>query len=571
MNAAAFRILTRHFITAIAAPRLLTDLGVDYLRRTAASVIGILLVSGIFLTRAMFKKYTDLYASWNETLYHRAVESDSLLMIALPMLVIALAAVLLAPTLFPDDTDHRVLSPLPVPRLTLFAARLAAAAAVIGVLVLAVTSIASLWFPVATGGRWMPYGLPARVGAHAVAAIAGSIWAFAAVMALQGLCLVALPAGVRSAMSMIVQAVLFVALLLASPYALRLSSVDASDGAVADWPLVAVPPAWFLGLERWLLDPTARGYAAAAVISGWASLASLTLIIACYAMLYRRSEALDSPVARVARAAMFGAPVRAAMTNFLAPGTRGVLTFSVTVLTRHRLQHTVFLLVASAGFAMLVGQALTVMEGATVWTAGPRAAVHAALSAPLLVGLAMTLGLRAAFLLPADAQAAWVFRLTEAPSTRAHWLDGAALALVAVATVPSLMVAAVMQPHVLGSRWIAAALLTTLANLLLVEIVLRDWSRVPCTCTYLPGKRVLAFTLGVVLAAYFVYVYVGAHLVRWSIAHPSRLMFLGGLLLAAVASLHRSRQATWGTRPLEFDDTDPLAIQTLDLLPDERR
>jgi len=73
----------------------------------------------------------------------------------------------------------------------------------------------------------------------------------------------------------------------------------------------------------------------------------------------------------------------------------------------------------------------------------------------------------------------------------------------------------------------------------------------------------------VVLGTYFVYVYIGAHLVRWSLGHPSRLMVLGGVLLAGYAALRRSRQRSWGRRALEFEDEDPLAIRTLNLLPDE--
>jgi hypothetical protein len=577
MSGSAFAILTRHFIAAIAAPRLLTDLGVDFLRRTAAGVIGILFVSGIFLTRALFKKYTDLYASWNETAYLRAVESDSLLMIGLPMLVIALAAVLIAPTLFPDDTDYRVLSPLPLPRLTIFAAKLAAAAIVVITLVLAVNMLASLWFPVATGGRWMPYSLARRVAAHAAATISGSLWAFSAVMAAQGLCLAAAPRSVRARLTLVVQATIFVTLLLAIPYVLHLSTIDASNDAIARPPLAWVPAAWFLGLERWLLDPAAAGYAAAARIAAWASLSSITLLALCYARLYRDAESLAfafAPLAlRRAKAAGAAWALRHDTSNraaHLAQQTRAVLAFAFTVLTRSRLHQTVFLLIAGIGFAILIGQTLTVFAGTSAWAARPHAAVHAALSAPLLVGLAITLALRAAFLLPADQRAVWVFRLTETPSTRAQWLDGAVLALVLAATVPALITAAVLQPYVLGWRWLAAAVLTTLAHLLLVEIVLRDWARVPFTCSYLPGKRVLAFTLGLLLGTYFIYVYIGAHLLRWSIAHPSRLVFTGGVVLAAFVTMRHARQQTWGMQPLEFDDDDPAAIRTLNLLPDER-
>ena len=159
----------------------------------------------------------------------------------------------------------------------------------------------------------------------------------------------------------------------------------------------------------------------------------------------------------------------------------------------------------------------------------------------------------------------------ENDDARPRALDGVTYLFSVAALGVSLLVAAALQPRVLGAAWISCAIVTALASLILVEIVLRDWNRVPFTCTYLPGKRVLAYTLGVLLAWYAVFVFIGANLTRWSILHPSRTRLYGGLLLAAFAALRRARLRNWGTRRLEFEDEDPVAIRGLGLLPDERR
>jgi hypothetical protein len=109
-----------------------------------------------------------------------------------------------------------------------------------------------------------------------------------------------------------------------------------------------------------------------------------------------------------------------------------------------------------------------------------------------------------------------------------------------------------------------------LAVLVLDEGVLLDWARVPSTCSYLPGKRVMAYTLGVLFAAYAIFVYLGAQSIRWSALHPSRTLVVGGLLLATFAALRRARMRTWGEQPLEFEDVDPAVPRALGLLPDER-
>jgi hypothetical protein len=92
----------------------------------------------------------------------------------------------------------------------------------------------------------------------------------------------------------------------------------------------------------------------------------------------------------------------------------------------------------------------------------------------------------------------------------------------------------------------------------------------PYACRYLPGKGVLAYSLGVLFAFYAVFVYIGATVLRWSVLHWSRTLLVGGLLLAAVIWLRRDRVRTGATVALEFEDEDPLAVRSLGLLPDER-
>jgi hypothetical protein len=296
-------VLARHFTAAIVAPPLLTDLGVDFLRRTAAGLLAILLVTGIFLTRAFFKKYVYLYADWDKEAYFRAVDADTLLMIAIPMLIIGIVAIILSPLLFPDELDYRALSPLPITRLELFASKLLAVGLVATVAVVAVNAIGSLWFPTGIGGRWMTHSLAARVAAHGTATLAGSMWMFSAVMALQGICLVALPARRRRPVGAALHGALFVGLLLSVPYVLRIPTLHISSGVVAGHPLVWVPPVWFLGFERLLLTGQNDGYAEVARIAAWATLVTTTTIGVTYAILFRNAEALASDAAGPTRRA----------------------------------------------------------------------------------------------------------------------------------------------------------------------------------------------------------------------------------------------------------------------------
>jgi hypothetical protein len=575
MSPAAFRILTRHFVGSILAPPVLTDLGVDYLRRTLASLLGVLLMIGIFLPRLFFRKYVDLAAEIYPDHYLAALRSDTVLMIALPMLIVGLLSVVVCPMLFPDEMDYRILTPLPMTRTQLFAAKLLALALVVFVAILSVNMIASVWFPFTTGGNRAPHPMFARVSAHAIAALAGSTWMFSAVMALQGISLTLLPQRWQSRVGAALQAAFFLLLLLSIPLVLRISTMAVNSDTVMSWPLMFMPPTWFFGVEQWLLDREAvpGGYAAAAWMALVATVTTVSFVVGSYALLYRSAERLAGASAGPTMRSTTGAGLLTQVerrAGLRAP-TAAVLSLAWSGVTRSRLHQFVFLLIVGVGLALLIDQIATVMEGRTLFAARPRAAIHAAIAAPLLVALCGVLALRTVFLLPLDREAAWAFRITEDQRTRPLLLNGVVGLFTICATVPTLALALVLQPNVLGSSWVVAALFTMLASLVLVEVVLADWLRIPFTCSYLPGKRVMAYTLGVLFTAYAVFVYIGANLIRWSLLHPARTMMLGGALLATFATLRRARLRTWGTVPLEFEDEDPTAVRSLGVLADERQ
>ena len=253
------------------------------------------------------------------------------------------------------------------------------------------------------------------------------------------------------------------------------------------------------------------------------------LIVVTYAVLYRTAEQLAGVSRSNRRVSGRGSLLPWLERRLqLRPPLAAVLGFMVKGLARSRLNQFVFILIAGAGAAVLIEQVATVMHMRAL--PRTRVAVHAALAAPLLAALAVTLGLRAAFLLPIDRAAAWVFRLTEDADTRTSALDAVAWFFTGCVLIASLAVALIVQPAVFRASWLLAAGLSSLASLVAVEVVLADWNRIPFTCSYLPGKRVLAYNLGVLLGGYFVFVYMGAHLLRWSLSAPLRTAMVAGLL-----------------------------------------
>jgi hypothetical protein len=553
----SFKVLTRHFVDAALAPEILTEAGSDYLRRTLFGVAAVLLVVGIFVTRAFFDKYTQLGNVVGSRAYLSAVQADTLFMIALPMLLVGLAAVVAGPLLFPDETDYRVLTPLPISRAQLFLAKLAAVALIVAVAVVAVNVITTFWFPIAISGRKAQHPLLARLVTHGVASVAGSIFMCLAVMAVQGLMIVAVPLAWQRRMSVVVQGAMCVGLLLLLPVVTRMPGMEVTAVTVLRPPLAWLPPSWFLGLQRWLLDGAAAGgYAEAAARGGVAIAVSLTLVAGSYIALYRSAERLAG-VTGANRRSRRSNTVLAPLFHRMAPQTVAIADFIRAGIARSRLHQFVFVIVLGTGIAVLIGDIASVMEGATPMASRPGAPVLAAISAPLLVALAMVLAVRTAIRWPLERDAAWIFRVTEEPRTRAATLGGASWTMTVCAWLAAMVTAAVLQPRMVGATWIVAAALTSMAVLALVEFVLMDWRRVPFACTYLPGKHVLAYHIGVLFAQYVIFVVIAGNLIRWAVLDPARTAALGGFLIAGWAALRRERMKTWGMAALEFEDDDP--------------
>jgi len=148
MTRRAFRALTRHFVGAIVEPPILSDVGIDAFRRTLISAASFFICLGGFLPRIFIKKYHLLSQMPSPEPYLAAWPGDTLFTLALPMYFIGFAAVIVSPMLFPDETDYRVLTPLPLKRVELFAAKLTALFIVSTAAILIVNAVLSVTLPV---------------------------------------------------------------------------------------------------------------------------------------------------------------------------------------------------------------------------------------------------------------------------------------------------------------------------------------------------------------------------------------------------------------------------------------
>jgi hypothetical protein len=124
-----------------------------------------------------------------------------------------------------------------------------------------------------------------------------------------------------------------------------------------------------------------------------------------------------------------------------------------------------------------------------------------------------------------------------------------------------------IQWIVAGPRAIAASAITGAFGFLWVEVLLRDWRRVPFTCSYMPGKHPVAQSCLVGLTAFLIVSTIGGAMEAASIEGPTPIpaSILAALLSLLALSLRRRRRLKWRETPLAFNDELPSDVQLLHL------
>ena len=123
--------------------------------------------------------------------------------------------------------------------------------------------------------------------AFALSSVIGSFFAALAVVAVHGLLILFAPRALLLAFSGAVRSLLIGGLVLSLPLVARLPGTAAAFASDAWW-LPWAPPAWFAGLERWLIGD--GSYAALAAQAAIATVLVLIVSVASYVLLYRRFD-----------------------------------------------------------------------------------------------------------------------------------------------------------------------------------------------------------------------------------------------------------------------------------------
>jgi hypothetical protein len=558
--------LTAHFFRAMFDFGILTPAGVDSFTHMLLGAVGALIAIGFGLTRVYAGKYAALSGAASSEPYRRAVLGDDLFLIGLPMLLIALVTLLVSDSLFPDERDFRILGPLPVRRTTIFGAKLAALLLFTG-LVAAIIHVSLAPLVLLTSiNRFSEHAAVSRLIAWGLASAGASIFGVLAVTAFVGVFMLAASRSRIHSLRAVTRSLMLGLLVMSVPLVFHLPAAGDSLANGSRW-LAFVPPAWFVGLERTLLASPDGWFVRLAGMAVAALGLSSVIVTVVYMILFRHFERLLlRPPALSPRwyqdtrsiASMHAGSFGGAGHGGRAPAFRAVFRFMTATLGRSQLHQGVLLGLSACGVGIAINQFLGTDVAGRLKGGEPNPLlIGAAAWTPFALMFACGLSVRSALALPMEHRANWIFRLTEDGATRGEQMR--AVNRIVTTYVPGVPVAAGIPVLWLafGSAALIAAGVVALVGLVFVHAVLLDWRRIPFTCSYLPGKRLIAHTLVLGFAAYVLFTAAGALLVNLAVLSGTYAFAIAATLSLVAWLLNRRRLATWSSTPLLFDDELP--------------
>ena len=551
-------LLARLFFSRLFDLEFLSEHASQSLPRIVAGVGGILIAMGVILTRVFRKRYVLLWDGGVSEAWMSAVLTDHVFTIAVPMWIVAVATVTIGQSLFPDEADFRILTPLPVARRTIFAAKILSLLA-FGGLFVAATQAALVPLLVLSGiGPWAAIPFPITVAANLGAGALGAAFAALTVAAINALLLLLIPRHHLQTAAAAVTSLLLFALIAGLPFVAHLPAVDRALAEHSRW-VYLYPPAWFLGVERTLLGEWQYAQLAGAAILALMVTGAVTA--GAYLVLYRHFDRI-----LVRPAASNGSrPTRLTVGRRTRPVRAAIRSFAFVTLRRSVFHQGVVVTIGAVAAALALGSLASANFNATrTWDHWML--VQTVTWVPLMLVFILTIAVRTALLVPIDLRANWILRMTETPANRFDVLEGAAsvLRVVGVACPVALMLP--VQWRVLGPGALVTSATSLVAGLLFVELVLLGWRRIPFTCSYIIGKRTAPLILIRGVLTFAVFTEASAAAARQSLASwPTGGFVIIGLLGTLVIGLRRLREHLRESEPLEFEDVLPSETNPLRL------
>lgn len=258
---------------------------------------------------------------------------------------------------------------------------------------------------------------------------------------------------------------------------------------------------------------------------------------ATYTLSYKRSlqRSLASAEAHPAGPSRLASAARWVLTRAILrqPQERATFFFALNTLARspkHRLYVVTY---TGVGFALAAFGVMEMLVPATRRDIAPLLFQPnpALLAVPLILTFFLLSGMRLAFTMPAELPSNWIFQIAQDKA----WIEagkGTRKAMISAAAL-LLLVHVPFYAYLWGwPRAFQQLIFSLVLSLMLVELLLMNFRKIPFTCSYQPGKANIT-VLGIVYCfAFTIYAYTMAALELWLMQDDAR--WTGFLLLILV-------------------------------------
>jgi hypothetical protein len=330
------------------------------------------------------------------------------------------------------------------------------------------------------------------------------------------------------------------------------------------------PPFWFLGLYLDMLPgrPAAPVFHELATLARHALAISAAGFVVTYLAGYRRHarRVMETVEGTVGGPSRLRVGLDRLVNRWLLPHPLERATFHFISNTMLRNARQRLFLAAFGGVAVALTLPALVRIGTRPGT--PFVIFEAAglLSAPLTLSFFVVSGLRAAFNFPAELRANWVFQICESEDRILH-IRAARKWIALMGILPLFALLAPVEIWFRG--WRLAFLHLTFAlglALVLLNLLLIWFRKIPFTCSYFPGKTSMAVMFFLYLAGFTTYSWTMAELeARW-IDRPAPLLLFYLATGAALYGLARLEVRELGVDDalIYEDEPDPI-VRSLEL------
>jgi len=555
-----FTKLSRNFLTRFFESDLLSQ-NADF-RATLSQALGLLASPGLFiplLLLPLLMMDSDAARSW----------PIKLIFVSLSFLVMGALSVLEWDALMLDGRDRAILMALPIRPRTIFGAKFWALAQFMLIFSIDVNAGSILLLPpleMVGKGNGGFLEMSRYAIAHTAGTVGASAFTFLLVVSIQATLInIFTPRWFRR-ISTAAQ-VFAILMLLATLFFFPAIMQGLPEWKHQNSPMFRLfPPVWFVGICE-VLQGTAdaqfrsvarTGLSALAAVGGWSVLA--------YAVAYGRymRASLETPTnasRRTGGRRVAEALIRRAMPH---PVQRAVFRFTLQTMRRSPRHRLILAAYVGTGLAIVLEEIVTLsFRGGGAWR---QARQMALLSLPLVLSFFLLSGMRFMFNIPSELAANWIFQIAERDG-QSDYLAGVRKCMGIAVVAPLVVLVAGVYSILLGpATAMAHAAYCTLLSLIMIELLLWRFNKLPFTCSYAPGTVPVVILLCGYWLAFMAYtdfmVLAETYFLRSWEATLISLVLLGVLLWALMLRRARPREGAAG---LVFHEEPEPVVRTLDL------